>query len=160
MSEFGTIVAAFPAAGKSHYADRNGGVLDSDSSAFSWKWITFDVRERHPDWPANYIAHITEACAEGRTVLVSTHAEVREALFANGIPYTLVYPHPALREEYRRRMTERGSHPALIAKVIDELWTGALVECAGERGCVHVVLRSGEYLSDVLGVHKEAARAA
>lgn len=146
----GAVISAFPATGKSHYADRTPSVVDSDSSRFSWFYRHPDVRERHPEWPGNYMAHIAETASTGATVLVSTHAEVREALQASGIPYTLVYPAIPLREEYRRRMEKRGSPAALVDKVIDELWSQALVDCAAQTGCVHVVLRSGEYLSDVL----------
>lgn len=146
----GMVVAAFPATGKSYFADHATGVVDSDSSSFSWKWITFDVRERHPEWPGNYMAHVSEKLASGALVLVSTHAEVRSALVDSGIPFTLVYPDVVLREEYRERMQRRGSPKPLIRKVIDELWVPALAECMAQRGCEHVVLGPGEYLSDAL----------
>lgn len=142
----GCVIAAFPATGKSRYAANAVDVVDSDSSAFSWG----ADGERHPDWPANYMAHIWQQLGAGKTVLVSTHAEVRNALFRAHVPYTLVYPMPALRDEYRARMARRGSPASLIDKVIDELWDDALQQCARTGACVHVVLRAGEYLSDVL----------
>lgn len=150
QSERGCVIAAFPATGKSYYAAAAGRV-DSDSSAYSWKWLGPDERVRHPDWPGNYMAHIREALDAGSTVLVSTHAEVRQALAEARIPFTLIYPAPPLRAEYRARMERRGSSAALVAKVIDELWDDALADCAGQTGCVHIVLRSGEYLADVFG---------
>lgn len=146
----GAVVAAFPAVGKSYVAERRSDVVDSDSSSFSWKWFGPDVRERHPEWPGNYIEHIKDEVKKGNTVLVSTHAEVRAALHQNAIPFTLVYPVPMAREEYRDRMYRRESPVWLIEKVIDELWTSALHECAAQLGCVHVVLRPSEYLSDVM----------
>lgn len=145
------IVAAFPGTGKSVLAATVPGVVDSDSSGFSWIYRSPDVRERHPDWPSNYVSHICELCQSSlRLVLVSTHREVRDALVEHEIPFTLVYPDGALREEYRARMARRGSPAALIAKVIDELWESALAECRAQHGCDHLVLGVGEYLLDAL----------
>lgn len=146
------VIAAFPATGKSYLAARTPGLVDSDSSNFSWKYIHPDVRDRHPDWPGNYMAHLRGLLDNGaRAVLVSTHAEVRSELVNQGIGFTLVYPESGLRDEYRERMERRGSPAALVAKVIDELWDDALAECAAQEGCAHVVLGPGEYLTDALG---------
>lgn len=142
------VVAAFPATGKSYLASRMPGVADSDSSQFSWTYR--GPPERHPHWPGNYIDHLNELRRSSLgLVLVSTHAEVRAALVQHGIDFTLVYPMVELREEYRERMEHRGSPPALIAKVIDELWEPALAECRAQRGCYHVELCSGGYLANV-----------
>lgn len=144
------VIAAFPATGKSYMASRTPSVADSDSSQFSW--MHPGSRERHPDWPHNYVEHLGHLLCSGlRLVLVSTHAEVRTALVEHGIDFTLVYPAASLRDEYRVRMERRDSPPALIAKVIDELWDSALAECRAQDGCEHIELGRGEYLSDVLG---------
>lgn len=134
------VISAFPATGKSYVAAHRPGVFDSDSSTFS----------RGPEWPGNYIAHILVAAESGALVLVSTHAEVRQALEAEGIPFTLVYPERTLRDEYAARMEWRGSPDWLIRKVTEELWDDALADCAAQRGCEHVVLGSGEYLATIL----------
>ena len=143
----GVVVAAFPATGKSYFAVKRTDTVDSDSSRFS----------QHPNWPANYIAHIQAARRGFSLVLVSTHAEVRYALRSEGIPFTLVYPDPALRHEYRARMERRGSPQALTAKVCDELWDSALADCAAQKGCEHFVLGPGQYLADVLEEVRDAA---
>ena len=140
------VTAAFPATGKSFVAAHDHRFIDSDSSRFSWG----PDGDRHPNWPSNYIAHIRGALANGDRVLVSTHGEVRKALADASIPFTLVYPKHSLRDEYRARMEKRGSPPALIAKVIDELWHDALSECVNQQGCEHIVLGPGQYLADVL----------
>jgi hypothetical protein len=140
------VIAAFPATGKTFYAEHTPGVIDSDSSRFSWS----EPGVRHPDWPENYVRHIAKVRDSGATVLVSTHAEVRDALAVSAVPFTLVYPDPWQREDYRKRMEQRGSPPALIAKVIDELWDDAIDSCAVQMGCEHIQLRRGQYLSDVL----------
>lgn len=137
----GRVVAAFPATGKTTLVKNCEGFIDSDSSTFT----------RGDDWPTNYITAIRDRLSEGWTVLVSTHAEVRQALADAGVPYTLVYPVSEAREEYRKRMEERGSPPVLVTKVCDELWDDALAECRAQEGCERIELDPDEYLSDVIG---------
>lgn len=146
-----SVIAAFPATGKTALAARDDRFVDSDSSRFSWG--TPGVR--NPNWPANYIAHIRAALASGERVLVSTLGEVRAALASDDIPFTLVYPRADLREEYRERMQQRGSPEALVRKVIDELWDAALAECAAQTRCEHLVLGPGEFLASVLDRDRE-----
>lgn len=135
------VISAFPATGKSHMASIVPGVADSDSSLFS----------RGPGWPDNYIDHLEElGRASLSLLLVSTHSEVRQALIDHSIEFTLVYPAEGLRDEYRERMEQRGSPLALVTKVIDELWSPALAECRAQRGCRHVELGPGEYLTDAV----------
>lgn len=149
------IYAGFPAIGKTHFATSVPDAVDADSSTFSWIWRGPEARERHPDWPQNYIDHIRSLDTDDgpRYVLVSSHREVRDALVAAEMWFTLVYPRRELREEYRLRMRLRESPEGLITKVIDELWDGALDECAAQDGCDHIILGSGRYLGDALGRH-------
>src|SRR5581483_3326547 len=102
---------AFPATGKTHFAERSWAVVDSDSSRFSWKWTSPETRERHPEWPSNYIRHIQRELGYGKVVLVSTHQEVRDALVDAGLYFLLVYPAADLKAEYRQRMEQRGRPP-------------------------------------------------
>lgn len=142
------VISAFPATGKSYLAERASEVVDPDSSAFSWKWSGPDVRERHPDWPANYLVRIRSELDAGRTVVVSTHAEVRDALVSAGVYFVLAYPDRSLRAEYRERMTRRGSPSMLIEKVIG-MWDEALDQLQAQHGCDHLVLGAGRYLADL-----------
>lgn len=142
-----SVIAAFPATGKTHLFQTDpGSYVDSDSSAFSW--ITPGVR--HPEWPDNYMAHIRGKLAFGKTVLVSTHTEVRSALREGNIPFTLAYPAIELRDEYIARMNERGSASKFVTFVAGQ-WDQLIASCMEQDGCDHIVLDSGEYLSDVIG---------
>jgi hypothetical protein len=141
------LIAAFPATGKTRLAEVASWV-DSDSSSFSWKWLSPDVRERHPEWPGNYISHIRRELADGQAVLVSTHAEVREALVKDGLHFLLAYPERGLRAEYRERMARRGSAAPLIDKIIG-MWDDALDQLDAQPGCDRLILGAGRYLSDV-----------
>lgn len=141
------VVSAFPATGKTHLATTRPGVFDSDSSRWSWR----RPGVRHSEWPQNYMAHIAELRqSSARLILVSSHAEVRNALVQAGVPFALAYPAEGLREEYRERMERRGSPAALIRKVIEELWTPALAACRGQQGCDHIMLGPAMYLSDAV----------
>jgi hypothetical protein len=143
------VVCGFPGVGKSTLVSRHQGlmVLDSDSSKFSW--TKTEPKTRHPAWPGNYIAHIQDNIGVVDLILVSTHDEVRCALIAAGVPFTLVYPGPEMEEEYIQRYIDRGSDASFITLLRSKYqeWIAAL---ARQQGCTHVALSSGQYLSDVI----------
>lgn len=141
------VIAAFPATGKTYIAIRQPGVIDCSSS---FSWMHPGTRERHPDWPGNYVEHIDALVRSGQTVLCSTHQEVRDALTAAGRTFTLVYPAEDQREVYLRRMRERGSGARLI-DFIGSQWDALLASCRSQEGCEHIVLADGLYLADALG---------
>lgn len=148
------IYSIFPACGKTwlceHQEDYDLKILDSDSSKFSWIRVN-GVRERNPDFPANYIKHIKENIGKYDCIFVSSHASVREALDAEGIDFTIVYPEQSCKAEwigrcYIREMNEEdGCSTAVMYDNFDD-W---VLECF-QTGINHneVVLGSREYLSD------------
>ena len=109
------VIAAFPGTGKSYCvkneAEKFDGVLDSDSSNFSWKKDANgnNTTERNPDFPNNYIEHIKENIGKVDVIFVSSHKEVREALEKENIKYTLVYPNVFQKEDYIKRYKNRGN---------------------------------------------------
>ena len=115
-----TVVAGFPGVGKSHMFRNPEGltILDSDSSKFSWVEGK-EGEERHPDFPANYIAHIKENIGKVDVIFVSTHVLVRRALAEAGIDFNLVYPNADLKSDYMKRYEERGSDAFFLA-LMDE----------------------------------------
>lgn len=137
MSEIKTmVIAAFPGCGKTytvtHEADQFNGILDSDSSDFSWIKDSNgkNTDERNPDFPKNYIEHIKSQLGKVEVIFVSSHKVVREALEKEGIHYFLVYPNIFQKKEYIKRYKNRGSDPNFIKKVSDnwELWLDELDE--------------------------------
>lgn len=139
------VVSAFPATGKSYLAERNSELVDSDSSLYSWEWRGPETRVRHSAWPGNYLEHIRANLADDRSVLCSTHEEVRGVLVKAGLSFVLVYPRADLRTEYIDRMRERGSPGGLIQVVADR-WFSWMADLRKQDGCAHVVLGPGEYL--------------
>ena len=146
------LICGFPGVGKSHFhrAAPPFTVRDSDSSAFGWGAGPTPNPTRDPNWVVDYIAHI-KACLmtpEVTHVLVSSHQEVRAALVAEGMPFILVYPGPSLKEEYIQRYIARGNNPAFVTKLVSfyEVFIEGLMS---QKGCEHLILKSGQYLSDV-----------
>ena len=83
------IISAFPGTGKSYYHKSNvKNSLDSDSSLFSWADKTH--KDRHPNWPNNYLEHIRENIGKYEFIFVSSHKEVRNLLLDNCIHFYLI----------------------------------------------------------------------
>ena len=123
------IIAAFPGTGKSTYYREHPNCLDSDSS--EWSWLVVDgVKERHPEWPSNYINHIKENIdnEEIEWIFVSSHKEVRDALIESEITFNLLYPEIILKEDYLYRYVQRGS-PESFVNLISKNWDNWLFEC-------------------------------
>lgn len=160
------IFSVFPACGKTwlceHQEQFGLKILDSDSSKFSWLYVDTDEfgeplegyrRVRNPDFPANYIKHIKENMGQYDYIFVSSHASVREALEAEGIDFTIVYPSMSCFAEWvgrcfiRDKRGESGCNP----DVLYDNWYQWLRECE-LTGCNHeeIVLCSGQHLSDYI----------
>jgi hypothetical protein len=134
------LCSAFPGCGKSTYFKNTElDVLDSDSS-------TFDKAE----FPQNYMDHIKENIGKVDIILISSHDVVRDALAEFGYPYLLVYPDINSKDEYLKRYKDRGNDDAFV-KLLDQNWDtwleGLIIEKPPAKHCV---LRSGEFLSEVL----------
>ena len=156
------IFSVFPACGKTwvynHKEDLGLKILDSDSSEFSWNYITKDlgewgthcVKERNPDFPNNYIKHIKENIGKYDCIFVSSHSSVRKALDKEGIDYTIVYPESSCKAEWVGRcfIREKNNENGCTAEVLYNNWEQWILECV-KTGLTHkeIVLDSKEYLS-------------
>ena len=84
-----------------------------------------------------------------KCTLVSSHDIVRQALVRNKIDYVLVYPAMECKEEFLLRYRKRGSELKFI-DLLDRNWENWINECKAQEGCVHIELKPGQYLSDVI----------
>ena len=143
------VVCGFPGVGKTSLfsSETELKILDSDSTTFSWSDET--KTRRNPDWPKNYIAHIQDTRDSSDLVLVSSHDVVRTALVEAGIPFILVYPSLDMKDEYIQRYIQRGSNESFVA-LLEANYEKWITELMAQQGCTHVVLKSGQYLSDVV----------
>ena len=136
------VISAFPGCGKTHFFNRHKEymrVLDSDSSMFSWIYNDDGAKERHPDFPDNYIRHIKENLDIQDIIFVSSHAQVRKALHDAGIEFVLVFPSTDLKEQWLWRLHDRGSSEEFV-DLIRINWDRWLKECYDDT------LASGKYL--------------
>tara|TARA_R110002074_G_scaffold309831_1_gene480666 strand:- start:214 stop:660 length:447 start_codon:yes stop_codon:yes gene_type:complete len=142
-----TLVSAFPGTGKTHYCKTDLSFLpvtwavDSDSS-------TFDKKH----FPNNYIEHIKNNIGNVVYQFISSHEDVRKALVDNCLQFTLVYPDISLKDEYIERYKKRGSPEAFI-NLISNNWEEWITQLIKQEYCNHIVLKKGEFISDVMDLH-------
>ena len=118
------IISAFPGCGKSYFFKNSDYIaLDSDSNQFSWVKNQYgnNTKTRNPDFPSNYINHIKENIGKVDIIFISSHKEVRDALYANKIQYYIVKPDKSLKENFLKRYKERGNDSGFI-KTLTENW--------------------------------------
>lgn len=141
------IISAFPGTGKSYYCNNpsweqyvpDGFCCDSDSSKFD-----------KTNFPQNYIDHIKQRILDGYArIFISSHKDVRDALVANGLEFTLVYPDKSLKEEYMKRYKDRGNSDQFLV-LLEKNWENWIDECMNQSGCTHIVLKSGQFITDVI----------
>lgn len=151
------IISAFPGIGKTTLVQTNKNYVDLESSDYKWIDIdkTLSIEERkgtaktiNPDFPENYIKKIMELTDIGFNVLISSHKEVREALQAQGIKYTIVLSSLDMKEEMINRYLNRGNQESFVnlLKTNYEKFVEDLSMDSNEK----VVLKSGQYLSDLV----------
>jgi len=143
------IISAFPGTGKSTYHSKHRDTtLDSDSSGFSWLEVgggpSGMERVRHPDFPSNYLRHISSQYALGRYayIFVSSHKEVRDALLSAGLFFYVFVPRVSMKDEYIARYRQRGNDESFIEKVSThwESWLSDFQEAP--LGCKYIVMSS------------------
>ena len=154
------IISAFPASGKTYAFERLSKegykILDSDSSKFNWCYdhdsTKLDNIEKHrnPEFPDNYIQHIKENVGKVDYIFVSSHKSVRNALTANNINFTLVYPSRKMKAEWVGRCFLRGSGEKFCQLIADN-WDDWIDEMEATENCDKWVLGEDDsiYLFDL-----------
>lgn len=151
------IISAFPGIGKTTLVQTNKNYIDLESS--DYKWLDIDkvlsIEERkgtaktiNSDFPENYIKKIIELTDMGFNVLISSHKEVRKALQAQGIEYTIILPSLDMKEEMINRYLSRGNQESFVnlLKTNYEKFVEDLSMDPNEK----IILKSGQYLSDLI----------
>lgn len=128
-----TIVSGFPCIGKTTNAKLFPLIFrDLESSEFHW--LNGDGHTIHPAWIGNYINSIKALDKSGMyyTVMVSSHAEVREAMAKAGIRYTNIYPEdsPEMLELITQRAIKRGSTKEFVDNLRENYsdWVRSMAE--------------------------------
>ena len=137
------LILGFPGVGKS-YASNLYGCHDSDSSKFSW---LVQNEKRNPEFPRNYVAHLKSLKG---IVFGSTHQSVRDAMYADGQEFYLMYPDMGCRDIYLERFARRGS-PQEFIQLLHDKWGDWITELNDDRRCVaRIILKGNMHASDAL----------
>ena len=135
------VYAAFCGTGKSYLCNN-----------FADKCIEFECWEyRKGNFPKNYIDDIKSAMGKYEYIFFSTDPVVLKQLYKEGASITLVYPRNKLKREYMERFLMRESHIDFI-RAIDTYWNDWIDELKEQNYCEHILLDSGQYLQDVVGI--------
>jgi hypothetical protein len=133
------IYAVFPGVGKTHFVKNIcPDALDIDSSHFDKK-----------HFPDNYLNHIKRKLGESETILVTCHEEIINRLLQEKLDLILVYPKMELKEEYMQRFRGRNDAESFV-RSLSENWDTIITRLEAQQGVEHIVVKSGEYLSDVI----------
>ena len=142
------VICGFPGVGKSYLYNNQKTldifVTDSESSLFS-HIIQNGEKVRDPEFPKNYIEYIKSLLEDQiiDLIFVSTHNDVRKALYEAGIPYTVVYPSNSLKDAYIQRYKDRGSPEAFVNLMTDkfELF---VQDCENDNGAKEKIVFMSE----------------
>lgn len=136
------IICGFPGIGKSFCAKIKTPRFnkeDFDSSSYN----------KTHDWAKNYVNGMRELKSIWADIIFcSSHEDVRKEVSKLGL-FTCVYPSKDQKQDYLERYRQRGSSEEFI-KLLDEKWDEWLTSMEEQKGCLHIVLKPGQFLSDVL----------
>lgn len=154
------IVAAFAGTGKTECARRYKDVIDLEVMPYKYSNLTEENTEYQKaseelklikNWRFHYYGDLLEynVLNEKGAVLMPSDFQILSWLECDELDYILVFPNESLKEEYRERYIKRGNREEFINVFIDnwDYWIGMF----NESKCPNkVILKSGQYLSDVI----------
>ncbi len=139
------IISGFAGIGKT-------GLVEHDSF-YEGKKI-FDLSSsyfrKNEGWEKNYCDIVESISKEYDYIFISNHKQVVDEMLKRGLKFYIVYPMQNCRDEYVRRFIERGNSEEYITKFIKN-WDRFISELDNVKSENKIKLRSGQYLSDVIG---------
>jgi len=133
------IISAFCGTGKTDFTINHP---HSSIERECWKYQT-------PDFPRNYVRAIEVFIGVKQFIFISTNPLSLHKLNTKGIPVLMVLPELSLKAEYLARFLRRGSDINFV-QMLDRNWESWLTEAYNEENNLHVILGSGEYVSNIL----------
>ena len=134
-----TLYAAFCGTGKTYLCEQ------TDINAIEieyWKYKDKGLEKK-------YIKDIKKQIRNTDYIFISTEPDGLKLLQKHGFDIILVYPENELRNEYLDRYIARDS-PSDFIGVFMKYWNNWLNELKEQDYCKHKVLKSGEYLQNIL----------
>ncbi|KKN78310.1 hypothetical protein LCGC14_0351690 [marine sediment metagenome] len=134
------VVSAFCGTGKTHLCNASD------------RFVEFECWRYNQDkFPKNCITDIQQALGNADIIFISTNPTVVVSVIKIGIIVILVYPDLKLKDEYIDRYEKRGSSKDFIS-LLSESWESWLMEIGEIKGCQHIVLKQGQYISTVMTI--------
>jgi hypothetical protein len=107
-----------------------------------WKYKDKDLQKEYVDDIKKYFGKVNY-------IFITTDPEGLKLLHNKGFDITLVYPKNELRNEYLDRFIARDSPYDFIGAFM-KYWNLWIDELKEQKYCNHIILKSGQYLQDVI----------
>ena len=155
------IISAWICAGKTYLTKKYKEIIELPSG--DYKYILTDEqkavknkesikstkRELNPEWPSNYYdAILEESKNNGHAIILIAPCMPFEEMRDYGINFSLAYPDPVCKEEYKSRARNRGANEEFVERVANSIQTD--FEDFLKQPNEKIILKSGEYLEDAL----------
>lgn len=165
--EFDAIVAT-PGCGKSYLCDKYPDrFIDVDEVRLRCKYIVpenitrkeLEASKGEREFPrkANHINYIKdlynkldEYLVENKILIAAPHPEVIDYFVDKGIRFAFVFQDKSMKEEIRRRLTERGNPQSTIDKNVNNFEYFYKMNCRENKSVVHYKFKKDEYLEDII----------
>ncbi|MGN0748503.1 MAG: hypothetical protein ACI4L1_02370 [Christensenellales bacterium] len=125
-----------------------------EHASFYEKKKIFDLSSsyfrKNEGWEKIYCDIVESISKEYDYIFISNHKQVVDEMLKRGLKFYIVYPMRNCRDEYVRRFIERGNSEEYITKFIKN-WDRFISELDNVKSENKIKLRSGQYLSDVIG---------
>ncbi len=133
------LCAAFCGSGKTYICEKTN--IKAIEIEY-WKYKDIGLQKE-------YIEDVRKNIGKVDYIFISTDPEGLKLLHEDGFEITLVYPENELRNEYLDRYILRDSPYDFIGTFM-KYWNLWIDELKDQKYCKHIVLKSGQYLKDVL----------
>lgn len=138
----GKIISGFSNIGKSSLMkSKSVNCIDLDTCYFN----------KIDGWVDIYIECILALQNKYDYVLITTYGDVLKKLNKMNIEYTLIYPEKSLKLEYKKRCIDRKSDADFINGFFSR-WEQHIDDCENNPNKNKIILKSNQYLSDVIGL--------
>ena len=158
------VIVCGPAVGKTYLAEHDDRFVDVDGMRARYKYnlqdISYKEFEEGKYNRGDAVNHgsteyainlLNETIKDNKIALISYQPEVLNYVINSNIDYCLVYADISLREEYKKRMEDRGNKEEFVAAMTDEkVWEEFYkTDEKDTRPKYKVKLLKGQYLSDI-----------
>ena len=155
------ILSAWICAGKTYLTKKHKNIIELPSG--DYKYILTDEqkavankesikstkREINPAWPKNYYDAILKEAQSGKhDIILIAPCMPFEEMRSYGINFTLAYPNPSCKEEYKERARSRGANEEFVKRVESTIQSD--FEDFLNQPNEKIIMQLSEYLEDAL----------